>query len=130
MREVYAYRDVRRSGPRVGVDAVAWDEAGREALVVDLSADGLRIERPHVRPIMSERIQIELELPEIDEVAWIGGEICFDRRVHRVQSTGIRVVSAAARDLRRIRDFVFERARRLREDVAYDLAAASCYARG
>jgi hypothetical protein len=130
MRDEYAVRDARRRSPRVGVDAVCWDEVGREGLVVDLSPEGLKIERPYLRPWMDDRIQLELELPEIDEVVWVGGEICFDRRLHRVQSTGVRVVAAAARDLRRIRDFVLERAARLRAEASYDLSLAGCYLRG
>jgi hypothetical protein len=116
----------RRCAPRVDVDAMCW-EGAREAVVVDLSPEGLRFERPWTRPLMDDRVQLELELPEIDDVVWLGGEVCFDRRRGLVQSTGIRVVSAAARDLRRIRDYVMSRAR---ADFAYDLAAAGCYARG
>lgn len=127
MRDLYAWSDARRCAPRVGVDAVCWDETGREALVVDLSPEGLKLERPWTRPWMTDHVQLELEMPEIDEVVWLSGEICFDRRRHRVQSTGLRVVGAAARDLRRIRDFVMERARRIVELSRFDLAAAGCY---
>ena len=129
MRDSYAWSDARRSAPRVGVDAICW-EGAREAHVVDLSPDGLRFERPWTRPLMDDRVQLELELPEIDDVVWIGAQVCFDRRRGLVQSTGLRLVSAAARDLRRIRDYVLERAKRAREDLYWDLGAAGCYARG
>lgn len=130
MQDVHAFTDPRRRAPRVGVDAVCWDERGREALIVDLSPEGLKLERPFLRPWMDDRIQLEIELPEIDEVVWIGGQVCFDRRWRNTQSTGVRVVAAAARDLRRIRDFVLERAAQLRAATTFDLSLAGCYARG
>ncbi len=129
MRDLDAWSDVRRRAPRVDVDAICWEDGARQAVVVDLSPDGLKLERPFLRPVHG-RIQLEVEMPELDEVVWVGGEVCFDRVRGRVQSTGVRLVSAAARDLRRIRDYVFERRRRLTEDTRYDLALAGCYARG
>jgi PilZ domain len=129
MRDPYAWSDARRSAPRVDTDAICWEDGLRAGVVVDLSPDGLKLERPAARPL-SGAIQLELELPELDDVVWIGGQVCFDRRRAGVQSTGVRLVAAAARDLRRIRDFVLERQRRLRADAGYDLSFASCYARG
>jgi hypothetical protein len=121
-------RELRRD-PRVGTEAMCW-EGDRAAVVVDLSPEGLRFERPWAGPLMDDRVQLELELPEIDEIAWLGGEVCFDRRKGLVQTTGLRVISAAARDLRRIREYVMERARRMRAEIACELEFASCYARG
>jgi hypothetical protein len=105
-------------------------EGDRAAVVVDLSPDGLRFERPWTGPLMDDRVQLELELPEVDEIAWLGGEVCFDRRKGLVQTTGLRVISAATRDLRRLREYVMERARRMRAELSYELELASCYARG
>jgi PilZ domain len=124
------WTDARRRAPRVDVDAVCWEDGAREAMVTDLSADGLRIERPFVRYLRDDRVQLELEMPGSDEVIWLGGEVCFDRRRGHLQTTGVRVVAAAARDLRRLRDYVHERRRGVAALYSYDLAAASCYLRG
>jgi PilZ domain len=129
MRDPYAWRDPRRCAPRVDVDALCCDGSGRPALVVDLSPEGLKVERPRWLPVRG-RVQLEVEMPEVDDVVWLTGEVCFDRVRGGVQSTGLRVVAAAARDLRRIRDFVMERRRRLVERAQIDLVLASCYALG
>ena len=129
MRDPDAWSDARRRAPRIDVDAICWEDGARQAVVVDLSPDGLKLERPFQRPLTG-RIQLELEMPEIDDVVWLGGEVAFDRRRGGVQSTGVRLVAAAARDLRRLRDFVFERRRALAALSSVDLSIASCYLRG
>ena len=60
-----------------------------------------------------------LEIPEIDEVVWALGEVCFDE-VKRapagslissgglVRSTGLRLVNAAQRHKRILREFVMD----------------------
>jgi hypothetical protein len=163
--------DARRLDPRVDVETFCSELLPREerpALVVDLSPVGARIERPYVGGPTPREIDLELEVPEVDEVIWARAEVCFDvvsqapAGTHGgpfglLRTTGLRLVRAASRDLRLLRDCVFE-LRRLRwltecelEDVdddellvrpaprivappsAYDdgawLAMASCYAR-
>jgi hypothetical protein len=135
-----------RLGPRVEVEALCWELApGQEqsGLVLDLSTGGLRLERPYLGGPTPSEIQVELELPEADEIIWARGQVCFDqiRRAEPlpgqslgaiIRTTGIRMVSAATRDLRLLRDYVIElrRRRAVAESVADSLLDAACYARG
>lgn len=170
MREdPYGWNDVRRLDPRIDVEAFCSEllpRHERPALVVDLSPVGARIERPYVGGPTPREIDLELEVPEVDEVIRARGEVCFDLITQAprgqggplglLRTTGLRLVQAAARDLRLLRDCVFE-LRRMRwltecelEEVDEDealvlpvkaapsaprwdddgfLALASCYAR-
>lgn len=61
-------------------------------------------------------VQLEFEIPDVDEVMWARGEICFDQvwnlapRLHGlsglVRTSGIRLVTAANRHLKMLRDYV------------------------
>lgn len=127
---------LRREGPRVDVEALCWEVVdGHEhtALAVELSAEGVRLERPYVAGPPRREIPLEIEVPGIDEILWAKGEACFDtltwqRSLGLIRRTGYRIVSAAARDLRLLREYVFEthRARRA-DDIELKLATASCY---
>lgn len=153
--------DPRRVGPRIPMDALCAELQGggfRHALVVDLSEDGLRIERPFGGPRTPDRtvpardryriipddpvgprqLQLELEIPGVDEVGWAAAEVCFDE-VRRaaggagiVRTTGLRLVSAAQRHRRILREYVLETWHELRReaDIGAYLASASCYLRG
>ena len=141
--------DPRRTSPRIDVDALCWEMIGdREvsSLVVDLSSDGARLERPYVGGRIGREVPIQLEVPGIDEVMWARGDVVFDHLVQAPASiagpfgllrrTGVRIVLAAARDLRLLRDYVYDIAA-LRDAVVLDeepdpVAAmfASCYLRG
>jgi hypothetical protein len=126
--------------PRVDVEALCNEVVGpreRPGLVVDLSATGLRLERPYVGGARPEVIQLELELPEADEILWARGDVCFDAvkpgPLGLLRTTGIRFAAAAARDLKVLRDYVIERRRaraRSEASVEMSLAYASSYARG
>src|SRR5688500_7414390 len=102
----------RRGGPRVSVASLCSEVVGdglRDALVVDLSEDGVRIQRPLGGP-RSRRVQVELEIPGVDELLWAAGEICFDE-VWRVptgvtRTSGVRLVAAAQRHRRMLREYV------------------------
>ena len=113
--------DVRRSVPRIGIEAFCseiLDGRERHAVVLDLSPQGLRMARPFVGGRMPREVQLELELPGVDEIIWAKGHVCYDRirpaggpeapaglgRI--VRTSGIRLVAAAARDLRVLREFV------------------------
>ena len=110
----------------------------RHAIVTDLSVDGLRIHRP-LGGRHGRTIPIEFEIPEIDEVMWALGEVCFDEVkkaplgspigiAGMVRSTGIRLVNAAERHKRILREFVMDTWRE--EDAPTSdnwLMTASCY---
>jgi hypothetical protein len=113
--------DVRRSVPRIGIEAFCseiLDGRERHAVVLDLSPTGLRMARPFVGGRMPREVQLELELPGVDEIIWAKGHVCYDRirpatagssamalgRV--VRTSGVRLVAAAARDMRLLREFV------------------------
>lgn len=112
----------------------------RHALVIDLSEDGLRLQRPIGGPRVRQ-LAIELEIPGIDEVMWARGEICFDE-VWRTRdpavpggmtrTSGVKLVSAASRHLRMLREFVHDSWRVIKPDADFDqtLMDAACYARG
>lgn len=88
------------------------------ALAIDLSSTGLRLERPYVGGRTQKMMPLQIEVPGIDEIMWARGETCFDTLVAvdgprggplgLVRRTGYRIVLAAARDLRLLREFVFE----------------------
>jgi hypothetical protein len=132
---------MRRRSPRIGVDALCWelvDDRETSGLVVDLSIDGARLERPYLGGRLAREVPLQLEIPGIDEVMWARGDVVYDRLVPAkraagpfglIRRTGYRIAIAAARDLRLLRDYVVETSRsRVEPDL--DLAFASCYARG
>jgi hypothetical protein len=99
--------------PRVAVETLCNElvaDRDQYALVTDLSAHGLCLQRPLRGRLASRIVQLEFELPEVDEIVWARGEICFDRLrpapTGPVRSSGIRLVAAAARHLRLLRDWV------------------------
>ncbi len=123
---------MRRESPRIDVEAMCWELVdGKEAsgLAVDLSSMGLRIERPYLGGPTRREMQIELEIPGIDEIMWAKAEASSDVLVPTegpaggpmglIRRTGYRLIVAAQRDLRMIREYVFEtdKLRRLVEDM-------------
>jgi hypothetical protein len=142
-------REFRREGPRIGVEALCWELVdGRETsgLAVDLSSLGLRLERPYTGGPTRREVPLQIEVPGIDEVMWAKGDACFDVVVPAagpaggalglVRRTGYRLVAAATRDLRRLKELVIETDRANRARLAahrpareLDLALASCYLR-
>jgi hypothetical protein len=133
----------RRVGPRVQVETFCSEHAEgfeRHALILDLSEDGLRVLRPIGGP-RTRRLQLEFEIPEVDEVVWASGEICFDE-VWQVPPTesgglsgilrtsGIRLLATAARHQRMLREYVNDTFRvSPREDEEWIMRSA-CYVRG
>jgi hypothetical protein len=130
--------DPRRTSPRIGVEALCWEVVGERetsALVVDLSSDGARVERPFVGGRIEHRVPLQIEVPGIDEVMWARGEVVFDQLVQTrvnggpfglLRRTGYRIALAAARDLRLLRDYVYAMYR----PAENSLMLASCYLRG
>jgi hypothetical protein len=103
-----------RMHPRVPVSGLCnalVDEQDQYALLVDVSAHGLRLERPLRGRAEGGLVQLEFELPGVDEILWAKGEIRFDRlrlqgRAQAVRTTGVRIVAAASRHLGLLRDWV------------------------
>jgi len=128
----------RRESPRIDVEAVCWEMVdGRElvGVALDLSSGGLRIERPYVGGATRREVQLEIEVPGIDEVMWARGDVCFDVLVPTrtaaggplglIRRTGYRIALAAQRDLRMLKEVVFETYKMRLED-AIDQAICSC----
>jgi hypothetical protein len=104
-----------RVQPRLAVTTLCSeivDEREQYALVVDVSEGGLRLERPLRGRTGGRVVQLEFTLPEVDEIIWAKGEICFDRLRRAgdpnapLRSSGVRLVAAASRHLRLLRDYV------------------------
>ncbi len=123
------------------MEAMCWEMVdGHElsGLALDLSTGGLRIERPYIGGATRREVQLEIEVPGIDEVMWARGDVCFDILVPSataaggplglIRRTGYRIAAAAQRDLRMLRDVVVE-TYRARHEQLLDSAIASCYAR-
>jgi hypothetical protein len=129
-----SYLHAKRSGPRVPL-RIPYNEyvAERQLLGVisDVSPDGLRVERL-ARNTGSRIVQVEFELPGTNELIWAKGELCFDRLrvtaagLQPVRTSGMRLVAAASKHLRLMRDYVVELKRAMMdEDDA--LMRASAY---
>jgi hypothetical protein len=103
------------------------DERERYAMVADLSPTGIRLHRPSMGP-QERTVQVELDLPGIDELIWAKGVVCFNR-VWRaaggpvVHTTGIEIVRAASRHLRLLREFAFDQAGRFGDYAERRVAA-------
>jgi hypothetical protein len=104
---------------------------GKEAiaLAVNLSPNGLRVERPYTGGRTLRGVPLQLEVPEIDEVIWAKGEPTFDHVVmvknELVRRTGYRIVAAATRDLRMLRELVFDSHRAQVAKLLYPRAGSS-----
>lgn len=132
----------RRHSPRKGVETLCSEFQGGLAshgIVTDLSIDGLHIQRPFGKQF-GRTIPIEFEIPEVDEVLWAVGEVRFDevKRAPQgivgglgglVRHTGLRLVHAAERHRRILREYVMD-TREVVEDKSHHrsfLMMASCY---
>jgi hypothetical protein len=131
---------LRRESPRIDVETMCWEvvngkEGAASGIAMDLSSMGLRIERPYLGGLTRREVQLEIEVPGIDEIMWAKGDACFDVIVPSstpaggplglIRRTGYRLVLAATRDLRMLREYVFDtdRTRRREELVrSYDRA--------
>jgi hypothetical protein len=112
------FTSLRRLTPRIPTETLCAELTGdqeRYGLIVDLSKDGLRIQRPLAGGRSGPIVQLEFEIPGVDEIVWAKGAVCFNqlwRTRHSptgsVQTTGYRLVAAAQRHLRMLRDYVFE----------------------
>lgn len=99
---------------------------GRElsSLIVDLSAEGARVERPYAGGRIEREVPLQIEVPGIDEVMWARGDVVFDHLVpdkkagpfQLMRRTGYRIAIAASRDLRLVRDYVYSLAKPEEDD--------------
>jgi len=116
------YNDPRRLAPRVTLDGlcgVVTQRDVRPAAMLDLSSMGIRLERPFDRAHASRTVQLEIELPGVDEIVWASGHVTFaqlspmggvhaDGQPRLWCRAGIQLDAAARRDLRMVREYVFE----------------------
>ena len=132
----------RRLAPRVRLDGlcgVVNKDVLRHAVLLDLSALGVRIERLFDPALASRFVQLQIELPGTDEIVWARGEVTFaqltpmggvhpDGQPRLRCRAGVRIDRIALRDRRLLRDYVIEtrRARRVASaatPVAHQAAA-------
>ncbi len=115
--------DARRRAPRISVDGfcgvVTDDDDLRHASMSNLSTMGLRLERPFdpntARPI----VQLEIDLPGLDEVVWASAIVTRailtpmpgrrpDGQPRFWCRAGLRIADASSRERRMLRDYVIE----------------------
>lgn len=127
----------RRLAPRVRLDGlcgVVTKDVLRHAVLLDLSALGVRIERLFDPALASRIVQLEIELPGTDEIVWARGEVSFAQLTpmggsHRDGQprlrcrAGVRIDRIAVRDRRLLRDYVIETRRSRRVAAAATLVA-------
>ncbi len=100
------------------------------AVLRDVSAIGVRLERPFDPRTARRQVQLEIELPGLDEVVWARGEVTFavltplpgktiDGAPRFWCRAGLRLAGVCQRERRLLRDYVLEtrRARRRAADV-------------
>ena len=133
----------RRVYPRASALALCTEHGGpqpRSSMVTDLSEWGLRLQRPVGGRRPEGLVPLEFEIPEVDEIVWAAGEVCFDE-VWQVRgrefglsgllrTSGIRLVSMTARHRRMLRDFSHAYAAPVPIADPNPLMFASCYTRG
>lgn len=84
----------------------------RYAMISDVSPRGLRLHRPSTGP-MERMVQLEFDLPGVDELIWAQGMVRFNHLWRAGQgpvlhTTGIEIVRAAGRHLRLLRDYALQ----------------------
>lgn len=116
------FNDPRRLGPRITLDGlcgVVTDRDLRHAAMVDLSSMGMRLERPFDPATASRTVQLEIELPGIDDILWARGHVTFAHLspmggLHANGQprfwcrAGIQIDAATGRDMRMLREYVIE----------------------
>jgi hypothetical protein len=129
--------DARRRAPRISVDGfcgVASDEDLHHASMSNLSTLGLRLERPFdpakARPI----VQLEIELPGLDEVVWASAVVTHayltpmpgrraDGQPRFWCKAGLRIADASRRERQMLRDYVVDQLVARRSDGVCDRRA-------
>lgn len=112
--------DPRRRFPRITVDGlcgvVANDDL-RHAALRDLSETGLRLEQVFDPARARPRVQLEIELPEVDEIVWASALVTFahlaplggrtaDGQPRFLCRAGLRIDAISRAERRMLRDYV------------------------
>jgi len=107
--------DARRRAPRISLEgfcSVAVDDALHHAHLTSLSTLGLRVEQPSRTATTRRMVQLEIELPGLDDVIWASAYITDVRIAYGRQPwlcrTGLQIASIATRERRLLRDYVVE----------------------
>jgi hypothetical protein len=114
--------DPRRLAPRIPVDGLCGVVANdnlRHASMLDLSFTGLRLERAFDPKTASPVVQLEIELPGVDEILWARAEVTFaflspmpgrtvDGQPRFWCRAGLRLAGVCQREHRLLRDYVIE----------------------
>jgi hypothetical protein len=114
--------DARRCAPRITVDGlcgVAANDDLRPASMTDLSTLGLRLERVFDPKAARSVVQLEIELPGLDEVLWASATVTHayltpmpgrtaDGQPRFWCRAGLRIAEACGRERRLLRDYVIE----------------------
>jgi hypothetical protein len=111
---------VRRLEPRIPAGGAFcteisdWQE--RYSIISDVSPTGLRLHRPYTG-VHSPTVQLEFDLPGIDELIWATGVVCFDSvwrgaEGQLLHTTGVELASAAGRHRRMLREFTLDQSSR------------------
>lgn len=123
--------DLRRRAPRISVDGLCGVVANDDlhhASMSDLSTLGLRLERPFDPEAARPVVQLEIELPGIDEVVWASAVVTravltpmgktVDGQPRFWCRAGLRLSDVCSRERVLLRDYVVEtlRMRRRVED--------------
>jgi hypothetical protein len=105
--------DARRRAPRISLEgfcSVASDAGLHHAHVTSLSANGLRIEQPSREATTRPMIQLEIELPGIDELVWASAYVTDVRVSYGWRQwtcrTGLQIAAISSREQRLLRDYV------------------------
>ncbi|HEY5927783.1 MAG TPA: PilZ domain-containing protein [Kofleriaceae bacterium] len=115
--------DARRCAPRISVDGlcgVVIDDDLRHASMTNLSTLGLRLERPFDPKTAKPVVQLEIELPGLDEIVWASAAVTHayltpmpgrtaDGQPRFWCRAGLRIANASQRERRLLRDYVIER---------------------
>jgi len=102
-----------------GLCGVATNDDLRPATMSDLSTLGLRVERPFDPKTARPIVQLEIELPGIDEVVWAGAIVTHaylspmpgrsaDGQPRFWCRAGLRIADVCERERRMLRDYVIE----------------------
>jgi hypothetical protein len=116
------YPDPRRRAPRILVDGlcgVVSSDAVRFASLRDLSETGVALERPFDPKTARPLVQLELDLPGLDEVIWASARVSFaflspmggrtaDGQPRFWCRAGLRLDGIARNEQRLLRDYVHE----------------------
>ena len=114
--------DARRRAPRISVDGlcgVVSNDDFRPASMTNLSTLGLRLERPFDPKTARPIVQLEIELPGIDEILWASAAVTHayltplpgrdaDGHPRFWCRAGLRIAGVSRRERRMLCDYVIE----------------------